>query len=98
MCMSFKFYEIYFTISGRFGIIQMRMFCNKVLYSIFKCLKSLISWIPLIPTQAIWFTFFTPKISSLKVVLGGGTIKGQSCYLVCQSNGSILIKNIKAEN
>lgn len=52
MCMSFKFYEMYFTISGRFGIIQIRMFCNKVLYFIFyiKCLKSLISWIPLIPT------------------------------------------------
>lgn len=35
MCMSFKFYEMYFTISGRFGINQMRMFCNKVLSFIF---------------------------------------------------------------
>lgn len=45
MCMSFRFYEIYFTISGRFGINQMRVFCNKVLYSVFDvmCLKSLIS-------------------------------------------------------
>lgn len=43
--MSFRFYEIYFTISSRFGINQMRVFCNKVLYSVFDvmCLKSLIS-------------------------------------------------------
>ena len=26
MCMSFKFQEMYFTISGRFGINEMRMF------------------------------------------------------------------------
>lgn len=47
MCMSFKSHEMYFTISGRFGINQ--MFRNKVLYFIVKCFKSLISRIPLIP-------------------------------------------------
>lgn len=41
--MSFRVCEIYLTISGRFGINQMRVFCNKVLYSVFDVFKSLIS-------------------------------------------------------